>query len=111
MNLTKKTILDSGLIVEIDGLDTTESMLMVESARRKGMENLERAAAPVSDLPYIHALRPGRCIVQMGPCFDPIALANTARLILWDDGEVTALRTDGESRLLTEAEKAGVLAA
>ena len=66
---------------------------------------------PISDLPYIHALRPGRCIVQIAPAFDPLVLANTARVILWDDGEVTALRTDGQSRLLTEEEKAGVLGA
>lgn len=90
---------------------TTDDLLTVESANRIAIERIGRDAAPVSDLPFLFALRPGRCIVQVAPCFDPLALTNTARLILWDDDQVTALRTDGESRLLTEEERAGVLGA
>lgn len=63
------------------------------------------------DLVKLQALRPEHRIVQVAPCVDQGKESRPVNgwLILWDDGEVTALRTDGQSRLLTAEEKAGVL--
>ena len=65
----------------------------------------------MQDLVKLQALRPECGIVQVAPCVDQGKESRPVNgwLILWDDGEVTALRTDGQSRLLTAEEKAGVL--
>ena len=65
----------------------------------------------IHDLVKLQALRPECEIVQVAPCIDHGKESKPVNgwLILWDDDEVTALRTDGQSRLLTEEEKAGVL--
>lgn len=61
----------------------------------------------------LQALRPERGIIEVATCIDQSKETKPVNgwLILWDDDQVTALRTDGESRLLTEEERAGVLGA
>ena len=65
------------------------------------------------NLAKLQTLRPKRGIIEVATCIDQNKEAKPVNgwLILWDDGQVTALRTDGESRLLTEEERAGVLGA